>query len=1672
MKFLSDILAKAGLVVDGAVTLNNVPNATTNTNKFMVVDGSTVKYRTAAEVFADIGAVTTTINNNADYRVVTGSSTANTLNANPRLEFYNDYGILVIKSVASWGFGAELDFDNTAVNGTQWGFYGGSTSDPGFMLYRYLPTQVELAYWSTERYSVRSDVMMGWSATLLSFNAMDTALARESAGLVQINTGVLNNYASLKLLNLTATGLAGSGTRMVVANANGLLSTQAIPDAGVSSVIAGGGISVSTTMGGTVTVTNTGLLSATAGAGISVTTSMGGNLNIINTGILTATAGSGISVSVSTGGNLNVINTGLLTATAGAGISVSTSLGGNLNIINTGILTATAGAGISVSISAGGNLNITNTITNTNQLTNGAGFITGITGSMVTTALGYTPVNPSSLGSYAYRSSGLAELSGATFTGAVSGTSFSATGEVKSVSGSTSVIRMIASGSATYIQSGATETSNSSTPLYFTTYFGGDFLFGIEATKVYSYKYFGIGTTNPGEPLSISVAAHGLYSQHRPNAGIGVGQNMYLRFNTANGTAANYAGIYAEIVANTDGAQSGALALQVANAGTLISALRIQNTGQLRLLNYTSVSAFTGTAVATLGVDSSGNVITIAGGGGSFLPLSGGTLTGGLTGTTATFNGGASRTMRLDANSGVSVLEIGGSGIVRIDAPGVIGGRLFLNDSGLLGVGTTDFTYTVSDNVPTVGAVSNNRVFVNGSIQLLNNNDAIVIGRGTATVLRDEELKFGWGSGWHMTDTSWLRVVGSAGILTNSSDVAIRVQESGTSLAWRGRIGSFNSGADSVAFLGNYTGRSGVFGHNHALTAWNDLWVNTLGVYGQGNVYLSWNTFVKSSGSDTNNPILHSANFSSYALPVSSNLFSWNVDDTSAKLRFNVGGGGDDYIIGHSTSRGYFSRAGYGWHITSSGSFHVFSSGWVPLFGVRGGDGYTVVRGSLEAQSDIYLGTRAVWLSTWLNQALLTSSTPTFGGLVATGMAAWNTTTPGTALGSIQIGTANGTANAGGAITFAARDGGGGSNAQAGIYVTSDGSYGTRMFLATTDAYVTGSKVAVSINEGGLVNFVRTRPTALGNVILDAGNFNSYSPSLSGVGATGTWNINVTGNANNITQFTINQSLGTGNSPSFQHLRVNGAWNTSPYGSGHAQLTVSGSYASIYQTSTDGNLGYVLHHLANDGAYYVYTGRGAVNGSDWNWGLRVYPNQDGNYVEFRTSARAPIFYDSADTSYYLDANSYSRLWRTATHIAPAPGVGSGNWVADFQNTATSSLSFGGDLSTGGPSGTWWFQMNMRHSNSSSFWGTQLAFGWEDNANRLLQRNVTGNNFSGWVEYANTGNFSRLSLMYYEGFTLDANTMSSNSTGFTYSVNAPYTGPIIHVGASGYGLQFNANYGDGTLLAYRVRNGDNGTWQAWRRLVYNSGTWDISITGNSGYSSNSGALNGWGFTSYAYRNGGSGYYQINDWLQMNGAHGVYWPSYYSFHIRPNITSTYCQMEIIGSKNSYGGIWDNYSAVNVAMYDGAGNGGVYREANGRWYWYYHVGNASMGVNGSTTSSSYALYVNGAIYATSDICAYSDRRKKTNIVTIENALDKVSKMRGVFYDKIGEEHTGRQLGVIAQEVEEVLPEAVSYAADIDEYGVKYGNMVGLLLEAIKEQQGQIEDLKKQIEYLVENR
>ena len=123
--------------------------------------------------------------------------------------------------------------------------------------------------------------------------------------------------------------------------------------------------------------------------------------------------------------------------------------------------------------------------------------------------------------------------------------------------------------------------------------------------------------------------------------------------------------------------------------------------------------------------------------------------------------------------------------------------------------------------------------------------------------------------------------------------------------------------------------------------------------------------------------------------------------------------------------------------------------------------------------------------------------------------------------------------------------------------------------------------------------------------------------------------------------------------------------------------------------------------------------------------------------------------------------------------------------------------------------------------------------------------------------------------------------------------------------------------------------------------------------------------------------------------------------------------------------------------------------------------------IGINDSSpdyTLDVYGNVSNISIYASHDIAAYSDARVKDEIETIPNALDKVNKLRGVTFVRTDEGSTDkRMMGVIAQEVKDILPEVVNERESDGHYSVSYGNMVGVLIEAVKELTAEVEELKK---------
>jgi hypothetical protein len=213
------------------------------------------------------------------------------------------------------------------------------------------------------------------------------------------------------------------------------------------------------------------------------------------------------------------------------------------------------------------------------------------------------------------------------------------------------------------------------------------------------------------------------------------------------------------------------------------------------------------------------------------------------------------------------------------------------------------------------------------------------------------------------------------------------------------------------------------------------------------------------------------------------------------------------------------------------------------------------------------------------------------------------------------------------------------------------------------------------------------------------------------------------------------------------------------------------------------------------------------------------------------------------------------------------------------------------------------------------------------------------------------------------------------------------------------------------------------------------------------------------TRYLY-NDGTKYYLNGQGLQVNGSDVLNT----SDEFKITGTRNYRSQSSVGTGNQSGtlvcygdngAIGTNHAVMSFhrpgsyAINMGLDNDNIFR-----------IGGWSDGTN----SYRMTLDTMGNAVFKNNVTAYSDVRLKTNIETITNALETVSKMRGVTYERIDSGIKG--VGVIAQEIKEVLPEVVMEASSEEEFmSVSYGNIVGVLIEAIKELKAEIEELKGQI-------
>jgi hypothetical protein len=256
---------------------------------------------------------------------------------------------------------------------------------------------------------------------------------------------------------------------------------------------------------------------------------------------------------------------------------------------------------------------------------------------------------------------------------------------------------------------------------------------------------------------------------------------------------------------------------------------------------------------------------------------------------------------------------------------------------------------------------------------------------------------------------------------------------------------------------------------------------------------------------------------------------------------------------------------------------------------------------------------------------------------------------------------------------------------------------------------------------------------------------------------------------------------------------------------------------------------------------------------------------------------------------------------------------------------------------------------------------------------------------------------------------------------------------------------------GTTSGILKGNGSGGISAATSSTDYAPATSGTAILKGNGSGGFSGATSG---SDYAPATSGASMLKGNNGGGFTNMSGADVASYIGSNAVTNATNATYTSNLAGIYNQGG-----YAAT-------IGESGLtfYNSNSSSAMWIYNGGGTSdnvlnfqSGLGSGVVNAQ--LYSSGNFVTNGTITSNSDRRLKSNIETITNALEKATKLRGVTFDKDGHSN----IGVIAQEVREIIPEVVLEANDeAKTLSVAYGNIVGLLIEAIKELKAEVDELK----------
>ena len=577
----------------------------------------------------------------------------------------------------------------------------------------------------------------------------------------------------------------------------------------------------------------------------------------------------------------------------------------------------------------------------------------------------------------------------------------------------------------------------------------------------------------------------------------------------------------------------------------------------------------------------------------------------------------------------------------------------------------------------------------------------------------------------------------------------------------------------------------------------------------------------------------------------------------------------------------------------------------------------------------------------------------------------------------------------------------------------------------------------------------------VGSLLLHSTNYNSYAPTLTGGGASGSWGISVTGNAGTVTNgvyTTGNQTIGGVKTFSNDIGATFG---------GQLVLTNSASGATNpnkhFRVGPTGNLEII--NSAYNAVPFTFT--------------------DAGILSVSAECNAPVFKDVNNSAYYLDPAN------TGTSMVVAGDVGIGSDSRPFRLTVANNTF---DGMWAGSSGTYSF-VGLGGYFSGTAGASQIGYerttglitfsgGTRDTPVTRMSINSSGN-----VGIGTTSPGRRLSIAG-GGFAFDdANTTSRSvhwGDGTTY--------PLLIQGdvTNGF-ISFNTHAsGSGPPERLRIDSAGKvligaGATASLGKLVVSeasSGTAVIALESQGSWNSTIACTS---TGNLVLRNNGASDRMVFDPYGNIITYGPMFASIYydndnsAFYVNPNGTSNISALvmnDLLTGRSS--SATDVNGANDTGSFSVRGSSSTVASMSFHRTGAYAI-NMGLGTDNvfriggwSASSNAFQMDGSGNLTMLNNVTAYSDARLKTDIVKIENALDKVQQLNGYTYTRTD---TGsRQCGVIAQEVMKVLPEVVMGSEETN-YSVAYGNMVGLLIEAMKEQQAQIDELKLTIEQLKGN-